>query len=744
MVLTMCTRRLILAFIAPVAVSFRAAAVEWPAAGGTYTVPADTTNEVSDADFPQVSKLSKVIFSNAGSALRFTTSTYPSNVSFEGAGSVIMANEVDLGKSITLQRSMDDAASGNFVTFDFVGGIKSNETSGAIKFSPSLFSNATVRFHRELPSNQFSSTEWCGRFDFAEDLGTVFKKNISLAMDTGQFGVVRQRGGNVTLGNLDVQLGGKGKGAVVAWLLEGGSLAIRNNNERWFACGQYIHFRQTGGTFYVNFWQRTDTCNDAYSLPADFIYGGSAVATNSYFVYYDDDPDKSREFCGAMTLAVMDDARVKMGYINGTGRDANYAHVIALNGGVLTAGKEEGTRLNSKSVYFAFNGGTLRNEDMGPSVYGISSTQSPSERWVRVYERGGSVENNNPQDGNNLYLDHPPVLEPVGNVVWSIQVSDELAQKVFQTPPAVVIADSTGAGSNAVAVVDYDFDSGKVTNITVVCRGENYSDVVGDVTANLFFKKGDPLLETPLVCSVGPCQGGDFRFAGRRAIRVRENLTNTYHGATIVDTDILREADHPEGTVKYHIHALFIGNGENDKVCFLNSTSIVVRSGCLWLSGAGNISRAFPAATRLELYGGHVANGTYSFANVIVGGETWLVDHQKRSNYRATLDIPADGTLWVDVADATTNTPKLCYGKMTFGSGVKLTIKNPELLKTRAFKGELTLLDLSGVATVTGIQNLVLDAGLVQDLRRYGRLKWNAGTRKLTWRSNDGFCVRLR
>ncbi len=736
MVLTMNTRHIILALVAPIAVSFRAAAVEWPTPGGTYTVPADTTNEVSDADFPQVSKLSKVIFSNAGSALRFTTSTYPSNVSFEGAGSVIIANEVDLGSEITLRRSAEDAASGNFVTFDFVGGIKSNETSGAIKFSPSLFSNATVRFHCELPSNQFSSVNWCGRVDFAEDLGTVVK-DISLAaykdVSDGQFGVVRQRGGNVTLVDSDSQLGREGTGAVAAWLLEGGSLAIRNRNTRWYAHGRYVHFRQTGGTFYVRLWQRNDACNDAYSLPTDFIYGGSAVATNSY------DSSDQGHFFGAMTLAVMDDAQVSATGINGTGVNTNYAHVVALNGGVLTGG----TILGSKSVYFAFNGGTLRNESSGPAVYGISSTQSPGERWVRVYERGGSVENNNSYTSNSLYLDHPPVLEPVGNVVWSIPVSAELEQKVFQTPPAVVITDSTGAGSNAVAVADYDFDSGKVTNITVICRGENYSDAVGDVTANVFFKRGDPLLEMPIVCSVGPCQGGDFRFAGRRAIRLRDNLTNTYHGVTIVDTDIRREADHT-GDVKYHLHALFIGRGADDKVCFLNSTGIVVRSGCLWLSGGGNISRAFPAATRLELYGGHVANGTYSFADIVVGGETWLVNHERQYNYSATLALKEGGTLWVDVADATTNTPKLCYGTLKFGTGVKLTIKNPEMLKTRVFKGEWTLLDLSGVTNVTGIGNLVLDADLVQDLLRYGRLKWDAGTRKLTWRSNDGFCVRLK
>ena len=744
MVLTMNTRHIILALVAPIAISFSAAAVEWPAAGGTYTVPADTTNEVSDADFPQVNALSKVIFSNAGSALRFTTSTYPSNVSFEGAGSVIMENEVDLGKSITLKRSTDDAASGNFVTFDFVGGIKSNETSGAINFSPSLFSNATVRFHRELPFNQFSSVNWCGRVDFAEDLGTVVK-DISLAaykdVSDGQFGVVRQRGGNVTLVESDSQLGRQGEGAVAAWLLEGGSLAIRNRNTRWYAHGRYVHFRQTGGTFYVRVWQRNDKCNDAYSLPTDFIYGGSAVATNSY--YFSD----SGQFYGAMTLAVMDDAQVSATGINGTGVNTNYAHVVALNGGVLTGGTTQG----SKSVYFAFNGGTLRNESSGPAVYGISSTQSPGERWVRVYERGGSVENNNSYTSNSLYLDHPPVLEPVGNVVWSIPVSDELVQKTFQTPPAVVILDSTGAGSNAVAVADYDFDSGKVTNITVICRGENYSGVAGDVTANVFFKRGEPLLETPLVCSVGTCLGGDFRFAGRRSIRVRDNTTNTYHGATIVDLDVRREADHPatSTTVSNYWHTFYVGStggGTANKICFLNSTSIVVRSGCIWLSkDVGGFSSAFPVATRFELYGGHVANGTYSFNDVVVGGETWLRDHEWK--HSATLAILDGGTLWVDVAGATKDTPKICYGTMTFGTGVKLTIKNPELLKTRAFRGEWTLLDLSlsGVTTPKkSIENLVLDADIVQDLLRYGRLKWDAGTRKLTWRSNDGFCVRLR
>lgn len=54
---------------------FSSLAADWPAAGSTYTVPADTTVEVGDDDIASVNALSKVIFANSNSVMRFTTTT---------------------------------------------------------------------------------------------------------------------------------------------------------------------------------------------------------------------------------------------------------------------------------------------------------------------------------------------------------------------------------------------------------------------------------------------------------------------------------------------------------------------------------------------------------------------------------------------------------------------------------------------------------------------------------------------
>ena len=71
----------------------QATPIDWNAVSGTtYTVPADTTNEVLTAEeFVKVTNLlTKVIFANGNSTLRFTTSTYPSSVTFQGPGTVLM------------------------------------------------------------------------------------------------------------------------------------------------------------------------------------------------------------------------------------------------------------------------------------------------------------------------------------------------------------------------------------------------------------------------------------------------------------------------------------------------------------------------------------------------------------------------------------------------------------------------------------------------------------------------------
>ena len=77
-----------LAIVAVMFFACMARAVDWPGAGETYTVPANTTNVVSDADIDDYNALGKVVFTDSTSALLFTTDTAP-NVPLEGAGWMI-------------------------------------------------------------------------------------------------------------------------------------------------------------------------------------------------------------------------------------------------------------------------------------------------------------------------------------------------------------------------------------------------------------------------------------------------------------------------------------------------------------------------------------------------------------------------------------------------------------------------------------------------------------------------------
>ena len=363
-----------------------------------------------------------------------------------------------------------------------------------------------------------------------------------------------------------------------------------------------------------------------------------------------------------------------------------------------------------------------------------ASTGNPV--WVRIYENGGCIFNNNDSNSSEtMYLYLPHLKEPAGNVVLGVEMSDELRNKVWQMPPSVEITDSTGAGSNAVAFVDYNFDSGKITNITVACRGENYSGASGAVTANLRNKAGEALLSTPLVCTVGPCQGGDVTFAGGKTIYA-QGCTNTYPGATIVDMDRDGIYDHPATNRVPDFHSLFM-NSASAKPRFLNSTSVVVRSGCLWRQSDGEslLDAPFPSCQRLEFYGGHFAGWGATKKDIVIGGETWLVNHNR--GYASEVAVSGDGTLTVDYGAVVTNgvivTPTLKYGTFRFGNGAKIAVKNLDSLPN---DGAQVLLDLSGVTTLNGTPEVVPVAGY--------SLKWNATTKKLMGRRLKGFCVSFR
>ena len=717
--------------------AFSAHAVDWTQYGGkTYNVPADTTNEVTEADFDAFNAISTVVFENENSAILITTSNFPNRVFYQGPGSVIMQEKAIFqggGYDTIIRRKIGTGNENDFVKFVFKEGMNSTGGTADLYYfydgSKHSVSNATLYLDGTITNVSFYGADAGsinGRIDLGENINMVSGLSIAGNNDNTKnyWAVIRQRGGQVW--STGYYLGFKGS-ATAAYFLENGSLtAGRNSDSRWYVFSRYLHFRQTGGTFVNTCWHRDLNQNDEFTLPADFIYGGSAIASAWL-------ENSTPKFLGPMNLTVMGNAQVDAGYLQSyVSAGGLHKHIISVNGGKLTMN----TRNSSVNVYYAFNGGTLMETAEGSNMFG-NNIETNNPVWVRIYEKGGCIYNNNGTTSNNQYLNLPNIMEPVGNVVLSVEMSDELRNKVWQTPPSVEITDSTGAGSNAVAIVDYDFDSGKVTNITVACRGENYSGESGVVTANLRNKAGEALLSTPLVCTVGFCQGGDVTFAGGKTIYAR-GCTNTYHGATIIDMDRDGVYDHPvEGSnLEPVYHSLYLKSSSDPRPRFLNSTSVVVRSGCLWHNYDGDsFSKSFPACQRLGFYGGHFSYWSVSMKDVVVGGETWLNNH--KFERPSSVTIPADGTLTVDYGAVVTNgvivTPTLKYGTFKFTSGAKIAVKNLDLLSN---DGAQVLLDLSGVTTLNGTPQVVPVAGY--------SIRWDATAKKLMGLRRKGFSVSFR
>lgn len=512
--------------------------------------------------------------------------------------------------------------------------------------------------------------------------------------------VVRQRDHDVDVLSNNNQFGASG--TVAAYLLESGRMTIPDARYYQYY-GDYTLFRQTGGgyTNIYSFTRRTGQVTDD-TIRSDFIFGGNASA----LIAIGNDPG----FCADSVIAVIGSAHVYANSINRSGDTANFRHMIAVNdGGRIDASVGNG---NSR-LYVPFNGGTYHGRSSGLYMFGQNSGSSgAAPTWIRVYEAGGCIVHSNDVVSDNRYFAPPPVCDPVGNVVLSIDLPDSVKNNNgagWDFVPAVVIKDETTAGSNAVAVADYDFDSRTITNITIICRGENYSGMPGDVTAELRYKATGNALAT-MNCTVGPCKSGPFTWAGggQGAIQI-QYATHTYSGPTVIDMDRYDEADHRDHTgEQYPDYRRSIVTYSNRSGYILNSTSIVIRSGLIW---AGiSLNTTFPSATRLELYGGHLGNNGGTFTNVVVGGETWLRGFSGGGAISVT--VPTDGTLEVDYGAVVTNgvivLPKLKYGTVTLNSGVKIKAKGWEKLPRGK---KVPILDLSGVTTFTTKANATLVQG---------------------------------
>ena len=536
---------------------------------------------------------------------------------------------------------------------------------------------------------------WAVAYTGKNDLSGGYTNNVDLAKGTGNRGVILLRDGNARFDG-DCVFGNAEDTAAVL-LMQGGSLEVASQILPW---GSYFQFRKTGGNPCRFFGNRASDKLVSDVIPVDVVFGGSGVITG--YVSY---------IAGPVNFAMTDDPYLSWPFSSGNGCsgswiDISYGAILAFNGGhavLNTTALTGGGPCGWTGGFYAFNGGILETAYGDSSAFGAynDGNGKQSYRNVCVYEKGGGFINGCGMDGGNKRSTKMPAFrEPEGNVVWSIPIppEHELNSMTFEVPPSVIIKDSTGSGSNATAVVDWDYDTEKITNITVLCRGEAYSDTPGAVTANLRYRAGSKnyLLTTPLVCEVGPCQGGDVMFGGGYLVYFNSYSTNDYHGSTTIDMDMMNQYNTTNSEGYYTVGPYSGGAMSVLSYCqFPNTGSIILKSGMLYSGSTVSLNTLFPAATNLELYAGFVGRSQYSYFNTItVGGRVGLYSRSEENYSRLIVN----DTLYVDPSCLTNGVvPALTrrtsqYSGLAFGSGAKIVLKNWETLP----RGKKTLvLDLS-------------------------------------------------
>lgn len=495
----------------------------------------------------------------------------------------------------------------------------------------------------------------------------------------------------------------------VAYLLDGGLLKFRDN---CYVQAPYTQVRQTGGVFSLTSsgFRVVDRYHNENSFRGDFIYSGNAVATNAF-----------ADFTFPHCISVSDNADIQANWINIATEKWTNSNIVAINGGLLAANSYD---RGSSCAYF-YNGGELFSSYGGHSA--VFGTKTIGDEVVRVCERGGCLR----IAARTTEL--ASFREPIDKVVKTVELTAAVRDMVWPIPPAVVI---TGSGSNAFAVADWDFDTGHVTNITVLCCGEGYTDD-GTTKANFAYKKGDALLEAPLDCTLGTVRAdGDFTFAmeaggGDTAYFQAVTCTNEWRGATIIDTDRKRTITHDAAlTTSDYGHSLATYSSSY----FPYTTNIIIKSGELIDASDSSINPKFPSCNRLEAYSGHLARGTHRFKDVVIGGELWLCCINKSHGYTSVLNVT--NTLWVAPGASVTNgvvvTPKVKYGTFTINNDAKVAIQDWSKLP----KGKkIVALDLSEVSTLNrksgGPTLMPSDEGV---------LEWDDTEKKLyARRHTDGF-----
>lgn len=231
--------------------------------------------------------------------------------------------------------------------------------------------------------------------------------------------------------------------------------------------------------------------------------------------------------------------------IGGAATEGSEDIVISLNdGGVLAADRVCVEAVPSDSRYYAtFDGGVLRPyfAFAWPSFYYASDAATAARfaaqcpRRGVVFEKGAVIDMSqarNDKDEVSVQSSHINFRfdAPEGKTITSVTLPDAVKDIRYGSPVPIVFESANGYGASAVADVDYE--TGKLTGVTLFSGGCNYDkDTKVYVYGHLRSSTGTAKIECDF--TLGDPVGGPLVKRGQSTAQLF--VENTYTGGTIVE-----------------------------------------------------------------------------------------------------------------------------------------------------------------------------------------------------------------
>ena len=307
------------------------------------------------------------------------------------------------------------------------------------------------------------------------------------------------------------------------------------------ACGV---FRQTGGSVAIR--RKSDGSDRYVGIGAgkgliaveggDFRVEGPAYMPQSY--------DKVQADAGGRADLVVSGgtAAFESGLELGDRSDSEAA--VTLKGGVLEAGRiakrtatwNGGFEISGAYASVTFDGGTLKTRADG-EVFGAGDAAqdaihvAPDAVYVR--EGGATIDT----AGHNATVSVPLAKVPTAGGITALKILNDKGAETtltgYHSRPAVII---TGDGHGATAIADYDYDTYKVTGITITNPGWGYT--AANTTAKVFLN-GESAYSKALTVTIGDnAASGGLVKTGEGVLTL--TAANTYEGATEIREGGLR------------------------------------------------------------------------------------------------------------------------------------------------------------------------------------------------------------